>query len=173
MEIDLSFALLFSSSFHCSISPNLELEALFKRHFTQVEFYQGSVLNPHDLARVKVTALLFCSANWPFSKYTLHYLGKKTDTKALLHVTPKECFSLSIILVINYIYNGEPFFPYICRSSKLQQQWLKIRCLPFHWTLYEFFIEVSFKSVFYINVWYSKILSYSNCLKCCCLIRTI
>lgn len=37
-----------------SISPNLELEALFKRHFTQVEFYQGSVLNPHDLARVKV-----------------------------------------------------------------------------------------------------------------------
>lgn len=38
----------------CSISPNLELEALFKRHFTQVEFYQGSVLNPHDLARVKV-----------------------------------------------------------------------------------------------------------------------
>uniref|UniRef100_A0A8C9RW51 Calcium-activated potassium channel subunit alpha-1 n=1 Tax=Scleropages formosus TaxID=113540 RepID=A0A8C9RW51_SCLFO len=37
-----------------NISPNLELEALFKRHFTQVEFYQGSVLNPHDLARVKV-----------------------------------------------------------------------------------------------------------------------
>uniref|UniRef100_A0A2K5P702 Calcium-activated potassium channel subunit alpha-1 n=1 Tax=Cercocebus atys TaxID=9531 RepID=A0A2K5P702_CERAT len=36
-----------------NISPNLELEALFKRHFTQVEFYQGSVLNPHDLARVK------------------------------------------------------------------------------------------------------------------------
>uniref|UniRef100_A0A8C6UFV3 Calcium-activated potassium channel subunit alpha-1 n=1 Tax=Neogobius melanostomus TaxID=47308 RepID=A0A8C6UFV3_9GOBI len=37
-----------------NISPNLELEALFKRHFTQVEFYQGSVLNPHDLARVKI-----------------------------------------------------------------------------------------------------------------------
>uniref|UniRef100_A0A8D0H535 RCK N-terminal domain-containing protein n=1 Tax=Sphenodon punctatus TaxID=8508 RepID=A0A8D0H535_SPHPU len=42
-----------------NISPNLELEALFKRHFTQVEFYQGSVLNPHDLARVKVMNLLF------------------------------------------------------------------------------------------------------------------
>ncbi|XP_058882358.1 calcium-activated potassium channel subunit alpha-1 isoform X10 [Acipenser ruthenus] len=37
-----------------NISPNLELEALFKRHFTQVEFYQGSVLNPHDLARLKI-----------------------------------------------------------------------------------------------------------------------
>lgn len=47
----LSFLLQFS------ISPNLELEALFKRHFTQVEFFQGSVLNPHDLARVKVMSL--------------------------------------------------------------------------------------------------------------------
>ncbi|XP_041124313.1 calcium-activated potassium channel subunit alpha-1-like isoform X34 [Polyodon spathula] len=37
-----------------NISPNLELEALFKRHFTQVEFFQGSVLNPHDLARLKI-----------------------------------------------------------------------------------------------------------------------
>ncbi|KAG8434970.1 hypothetical protein GDO86_013073 [Hymenochirus boettgeri] len=42
-----------------NISPNLELEALFKRHFTQVEFYQGSVLNPHDLARVKEDTLFF------------------------------------------------------------------------------------------------------------------
>uniref|UniRef100_A0A4W4HRR4 BK channel n=2 Tax=Electrophorus electricus TaxID=8005 RepID=A0A4W4HRR4_ELEEL len=36
------------------IEPNLELEALFKRHFTQVVFFQGSVLNPYDLARVKI-----------------------------------------------------------------------------------------------------------------------
>ncbi|TRY68117.1 hypothetical protein DNTS_023812 [Danionella cerebrum] len=43
-----------------SISPNLELEALFKRHFTQVEFYQGSVLNPHDLARVKIESADAC-----------------------------------------------------------------------------------------------------------------
>uniref|UniRef100_A0A672RQX6 Calcium-activated potassium channel subunit alpha-1 n=1 Tax=Sinocyclocheilus grahami TaxID=75366 RepID=A0A672RQX6_SINGR len=43
-----------------NISPNLELEALFKRHFTQVEFYQGSVLNPHDLARVKIESADAC-----------------------------------------------------------------------------------------------------------------
>ncbi|XP_061793636.1 calcium-activated potassium channel subunit alpha-1a isoform X18 [Nerophis lumbriciformis] len=43
-----------------NISPNLELEALFKRHFTQVEFYQGSVLNPHDLARVKIESAHAC-----------------------------------------------------------------------------------------------------------------
>ncbi|XP_060781784.1 calcium-activated potassium channel subunit alpha-1a isoform X1 [Neoarius graeffei] len=43
-----------------NISPNLELEALFKRHFTQVEFYQGSVLNPHDLARVKIESADSC-----------------------------------------------------------------------------------------------------------------
>ncbi|KAF3842026.1 hypothetical protein F7725_023977 [Dissostichus mawsoni] len=33
---------------------------LFKRHFTQVEFYQGSVLNPHDLARVKIESADAC-----------------------------------------------------------------------------------------------------------------
>ncbi|XP_072881546.1 calcium-activated potassium channel subunit alpha-1a isoform X10 [Hemitrygon akajei] len=43
-----------------NISPNLELEALFKRHFTQVEFFQGSVLNPHDLARVKIESSDAC-----------------------------------------------------------------------------------------------------------------
>nr|AJP74816.1 calcium-activated potassium channel subunit alpha-1 [Leucoraja erinacea] len=43
-----------------NISPDLELEALFKRHFTQVEFFQGSVLNPHDLARVKIESSDAC-----------------------------------------------------------------------------------------------------------------
>ncbi|XP_076799538.1 calcium-activated potassium channel subunit alpha-1-like isoform X3 [Clavelina lepadiformis] len=37
-----------------SIPPNLELEALFKRHFTQVEFFEGSVLNSNDLSRVRI-----------------------------------------------------------------------------------------------------------------------
>ncbi|XP_076855993.1 calcium-activated potassium channel subunit alpha-1a-like isoform X2 [Brachyhypopomus gauderio] len=37
-----------------NIEPNLELEALFKRHFTKVVFFQGSVLDPFDLARVKI-----------------------------------------------------------------------------------------------------------------------
>uniref|UniRef100_A0A4W4HIC0 BK channel n=1 Tax=Electrophorus electricus TaxID=8005 RepID=A0A4W4HIC0_ELEEL len=36
------------------IEPDLELEALFKRHFTQVVFLQGSILNPWDLTRVKI-----------------------------------------------------------------------------------------------------------------------
>jgi hypothetical protein len=35
--------------------PDLELEGLIKRHFTTVEFFQGSVMNPIDLNRVKVT----------------------------------------------------------------------------------------------------------------------
>lgn len=34
--------------------PDLELEGLIKRHFTTVEFFQGSVMNPLDLQRVKV-----------------------------------------------------------------------------------------------------------------------
>ncbi|KAL7018336.1 hypothetical protein ACKWTF_010719 [Chironomus riparius] len=34
--------------------PGLELEGLFKRHFTTVEFFQGTIMNPIDLQRVKV-----------------------------------------------------------------------------------------------------------------------
>ncbi|KAG9509259.1 Calcium-activated potassium channel slowpoke, partial [Fragariocoptes setiger] len=34
--------------------PDLELEGLIKRHFTTVEFFQGSVMNSIDLQRVKV-----------------------------------------------------------------------------------------------------------------------
>jgi potassium large conductance calcium-activated channel subfamily M alpha protein 1 len=37
--------------------PDLELEGLFKRHFTTVEFFQGSIMNPIDLQRVKVSWL--------------------------------------------------------------------------------------------------------------------
>ncbi|KAG1674899.1 Calcium-activated potassium channel slo-1 [Nymphon striatum] len=33
--------------------PDLELEGLFKRHFTTVEFFQGSIMSPIDLQRVK------------------------------------------------------------------------------------------------------------------------
>ncbi|KAK3091427.1 hypothetical protein FSP39_019809 [Pinctada imbricata] len=34
--------------------PDLELEGLLKRHFTQVEFFQGTVMDTKDLVRVKI-----------------------------------------------------------------------------------------------------------------------
>ncbi|XP_072342195.1 calcium-activated potassium channel subunit alpha-1-like [Scyliorhinus torazame] len=36
-----------------NINPGLELQALFKRHVTEMEFFQGSVLNPSDLDRIR------------------------------------------------------------------------------------------------------------------------
>ncbi|XP_078094636.1 calcium-activated potassium channel subunit alpha-1-like [Mustelus asterias] len=36
-----------------NFNPGLELQALFKRHTTQMEFFQGSVLNPSDLDRIR------------------------------------------------------------------------------------------------------------------------
>lgn len=36
--------------------PDLELEGLFKRQFTKVKFFQGTIMNPNDLLRVKVKA---------------------------------------------------------------------------------------------------------------------
>ena len=39
------------------ILPDLELEGLLKRHFTQVEFFQGTVMDANDLERVKVSII--------------------------------------------------------------------------------------------------------------------
>jgi len=39
--------------------PDLELEGLFKRHFTQVEFYQGTVMDANDLHRVNVCIIQY------------------------------------------------------------------------------------------------------------------
>nr|ACC68842.1 calcium-activated potassium channel [Ascaris suum] len=36
------------------VPPDLELEGLFKRHFTKVEFFTGTVMDSIDLSRVKV-----------------------------------------------------------------------------------------------------------------------
>ncbi|KAJ8319315.1 hypothetical protein KUTeg_004406 [Tegillarca granosa] len=40
--------------------PDLELEGLLKRHFTQVEFFHGTVMDAKDLERVKIQAADAC-----------------------------------------------------------------------------------------------------------------
>ncbi|XP_052262998.1 calcium-activated potassium channel slowpoke-like [Dreissena polymorpha] len=40
--------------------PDLELEGLLKRHFTQVEFFQGTVMDAIDLERVKIKTAHAC-----------------------------------------------------------------------------------------------------------------
>nr|XP_034311704.1 calcium-activated potassium channel slowpoke isoform X20 [Crassostrea gigas] len=42
------------------ILPDLELEGLLKRHFTQVEFFHGTVMDANDLARVKIETADAC-----------------------------------------------------------------------------------------------------------------
>lgn len=42
----------------CRKEPDLELEGLLKRHSTTVKFFQGSMMNAVDLARVKVVAYI-------------------------------------------------------------------------------------------------------------------
>ena len=43
------------TSFFLRGVPGLELEGLLKRHFTQVEYFWGSVMDATDLERVKVS----------------------------------------------------------------------------------------------------------------------
>ncbi|XP_033101026.1 calcium-activated potassium channel subunit alpha-1-like isoform X20 [Anneissia japonica] len=45
--------------FH-TVEPDLELQALFKRYFTQLEFFKGSVLNSIDLERIKLAEADAC-----------------------------------------------------------------------------------------------------------------
>uniref|UniRef100_A0A1I8JSB2 BK channel n=1 Tax=Macrostomum lignano TaxID=282301 RepID=A0A1I8JSB2_9PLAT len=40
--------------------PDLEMQGLLKRHFTQVQFFQGSVMNTRDLARVGLESADAC-----------------------------------------------------------------------------------------------------------------
>ena len=48
----------------CRKEPDLELEGLLKRHSTTVKFFQGSMMNAVDLARVKVVAHEQHLAQW-------------------------------------------------------------------------------------------------------------
>jgi len=52
--------ILYAHLMNCGVrkEPDLELEGLFKRHFTQVEFYQGTVMDANDLHRVNVSIFL-------------------------------------------------------------------------------------------------------------------
>ncbi|XP_022111762.1 calcium-activated potassium channel subunit alpha-1-like isoform X3 [Acanthaster planci] len=49
--------------------PDLELQALFRRHFTKMRYFQGSVFNPSDLQRVKLNesdaCLILCNKYSP------------------------------------------------------------------------------------------------------------
>ncbi|KAI6190462.1 Calcium-activated potassium channel subunit alpha-1 [Aphelenchoides bicaudatus] len=53
------------------IVPDLELEGLFKRHFTKVDFFTGTVMESNDLQRIRVgddNKLIGCAATGNFSK---------------------------------------------------------------------------------------------------------
>lgn len=57
--------------------PGLELEGLFKRHFTTVEFFQGTIMNPIDLQRVKVKTFFYKLTNKtkdPLNAVTISFL---------------------------------------------------------------------------------------------------
>ena len=59
--------------------PDLELEGLYKRHFTQVEFFRGTVMDANDLDRVNVSIDIWDEKSW----YTV-YLMKHANGFILL-----------------------------------------------------------------------------------------
>ena len=60
-----------------SKTPALELEALFKRHFTQVVFFKGTAMSTRDLERVKVRTVITFSYN-TVTLFQVHICKKKS-----------------------------------------------------------------------------------------------
>lgn len=56
--------------------PDLELEGLIKRHFTTVEFFQGSVMNSIDLQRVKVEQADGKFRSWIYGYLPIDNIGE-------------------------------------------------------------------------------------------------
>jgi len=53
--------------------PELELEALIKRHFTKVEYFKGSIMSTRDIERVKVTHPSVPFARWRYVRLAVSY----------------------------------------------------------------------------------------------------
>lgn len=78
----------------------MELEGLFKRHFTTVEFFQGTIMNPIDLQRVKVKIYLdfnyFC---WIYFKFL--FLFKCTFI--CVYLTKRRTFQINTITFMKFL----------------------------------------------------------------------
>ena len=62
---------------HCSTKPNLELEAFFKRHFADVNFIQGTVMDIHSCQMMKVCPIFTICKKHHASPLSLRW--RKTD----------------------------------------------------------------------------------------------
>ena len=69
---NIPFNLIFLELLYYRKPPDLELEGLFKRHFTTVKFYQGSIMSTPDLQRVKVHKATKVTPKTTFKFLNLH-----------------------------------------------------------------------------------------------------
>ena len=86
----------------CRKEPDLELEGLLKRHSTTVKFFQGSMMNAVDLARVKVVAI-----RWSRTEQTKPTSRTVTYTTACLSPDSLSIsLSLSLSLFLIYLFDS-------------------------------------------------------------------
>lgn len=93
-----------------SKEPDLELEGLLKRHYTTVEFFQGTMMNAVDLERVKVLTSHFWwfTNNFIRNKISTENLGYNIyNTFTKQHSLDRLrllFYYLNVVLLIMYIY---------------------------------------------------------------------
>lgn len=82
--------------------PDLELEGLLKRHYTTVEFFQGTMMNAVDLERVKVHNTRTHTHNrCPYTSRTNHHINQHDRSWAALPLTDISGIRLSSVYYAN------------------------------------------------------------------------
>ena len=123
---NIPFNLIFLELLYYRKPPDLELEGLFKRHFTTVKFYQGSIMSTPDLQRVKVHKSTKVTPKTTFSSTTFMdfiptwnsgffcwvgviHVVQGTQTKQFTHIQNFN-FDTTLPSITIYIYSTRAHF---------------------------------------------------------------
>ncbi|KAK6013799.1 hypothetical protein OSTOST_20860, partial [Ostertagia ostertagi] len=96
------------------VVPDLELEGLFKRHFTKVEFFTGTVMDSLDLSRVKVSDADACLVL--ANKYSTN--PDAEDAANIMRVISIKNYSSDIRVIVQLMqYHNKWMIPSMCSRS--------------------------------------------------------
>ena len=90
--------------------PDLELEGLFKRHFTTVKFFQGSIMSTPDLQRVKVYFSMYNNnLEFLYLMYPTEQVCNSKHQHSICYEMAKEISALNIALMLKCRVSTKPF----------------------------------------------------------------
>ena len=134
----------------CRKEPDLELEGLLKRHSTTVKFFQGSMMNAVDLARVKVVAI-----RWSRTEQTKPTSRTVTYTTACLSPDSLS-ISVSLSLFLIYLFDSSFLLFSYTINTFIYTDWLvwlmlELLFFPFYFS----FLGMTYQPIFFLTCLHS------------------